>query len=97
MAKESHIFTKIRSNSQAQRLADALTGRGSTCEGRSISTVGALDSAGLGLRVTCAGCGESRDYRGVEMVEAFGAQTALVDLRDACAVCGSASVSRVPI
>lgn len=97
MANQSHIFTKIRSGSQAQQLADALNGRGRSEEGRSISTVGALRAAGMGLEVTCRVCGAHHVYHSAEMEQAFGVETALSDIRAPCHACGETALDRIPV
>lgn len=97
MPKQNHIFTKIRSGSQAERLAEALSRRNSVNSGKRISTVAALRDAGMGLRITCSSCGSTHTLSGNDMVKKLGASTELSSVRGACEDCGATAVSRVPV
>lgn len=96
MAKQNHIFTKIRTGSQAEMLAERLTRRQGDATGRRISTVAALAEARMGLHITCPACGADEYIQGEAMIARFGAATVLKDLRDPCA-CGSAILNRMPV
>lgn len=96
MAKQNHIFTKIRTGSQAEMLAERLTRRQGENTGRRISTVAALAAAGMGLRISCPACGADEHIQGDAMTARFGEETVLKDLRDPCA-CGSAILNRMPV
>lgn len=96
MSKQNHIFTKIRSGSQAEVLAEILSRRTDRKSGKTISTVADLAKAGMGLKVSCSGCGEATLFKGRGMKEKFGSETHLRDLRDPCESCGSMAVSRIP-
>ena len=95
MAKQNHIFTKIRAGSQAEKLAVRLSKRTDQKTGIKISTVSELDKAGMGLRITCTACGADEFYKGRKLKERFGATTELKEIKDPCA-CGSTAVSRIP-
>ena len=96
MTNQNHIFRKIRSGSRAEKLADRLSRRSAPSDGKSISTVGALDKAGLGLRVSCSDCGSDVTYAGKNMRDRFGATTPLKEISGPCG-CGSRAVSRIPV
>lgn len=95
MAKQNHIFTKIRTGSQAEKLAEQLSKRANQRPGKTISTISELDRAGMGLRVTCSDCGANVLYSGRKLKDRFGATTKLRDIKGPC-TCGSLAISRMP-
>jgi hypothetical protein len=95
MAKQNHIFTKIRAGSQAEMLANRLSKRADQKTGKTISTVSELEKYGMGLRITCTKCDADELVKGRKMKERFGASTELKEIKDPCA-CGSTAVSRIP-
>jgi len=97
MAKQNHIFRKIRKGSQAEKLADVLIDRPATSAGRSYNTVSALAGAGIGLKIACAACGHARVHTSDRIVRAFGAKTELKDIEAACSDCKSTAVSVLPV
>ena len=84
MSRENHIFKKIRTGSQAELLAEALIERPASSEVRRVGTAGALAAAGMGLRISCEGCGTSEEVAPDEVVRRFGAATPLARIRPAC-------------
>jgi hypothetical protein len=95
MAKQNHIFTKIRTGSQAEKLAEQLSNRTDQRPGKIISTISELERYGMGLRVTCTSCGANVLYTGRKLKDRFGATTKLCDIKEPCA-CGSSAVNRIP-
>lgn len=96
MARQNHIFTKIRTGSQAEKLANRLSRRMNQSTGRIISTVSELDKAGMALKLSCGTCGEEVTLAGRKLKTRFGSETLLQDIDDPC-TCGSRAVSRIPV
>jgi len=96
VARQNHIFRKIRAGSQAEKLAKQLMERGAGTSVKRISTIGALVSAGMGLRVNCVDCGAPEELGGDVLLERYGAECPLADVRPSCTACGSAKVETVP-
>ncbi len=94
MARQNHIFRKIRTGSQAEKLAIRLSGRAGQATGTTISTISELERAGMGLRVKCTSCDASTLYVGRKLKDRFGASTLLSEIKEPCE-CGAA-VSRLP-
>lgn len=96
MARQNHIFRKIRKGSQAEKLADVLIERPVSSKVRSFNTVDALAATGMGLKVTCTSCKTVSSYGASEIVATFGGDTPLVDVKPACASCSSAVTQAMP-
>lgn len=96
MAKQNHIFRKIRKGSQAEKLAEVLIDRPVSSAVRSLNTISALAEAGLGLKVECTACGETLVHSSDKLAKTFGAKTAVSEVRQPCAACGSEATSIIP-
>lgn len=95
--KQNHIFTRVRTGSQAERLAIALSGRREPKEVKQISTVSALVAAGMGLKICCSNCGSEKVLSGKDLEKACGEKTPLSKIEIGCAECDFAAVSRLPV
>ena len=96
MASENHILSRVRRGSQAESLVGILSKRQSSTSGKSISTIGALASAGMSLVNTCASCGFEETLRPSDILDRYSEQSALGDIEDVCPVCAGISFSRIP-
>lgn len=95
--KQNHIFTRVRAGSQAEKLAEALTERNGPTDGRQISTIAQLVSAGMALKIECMACKEAEVLAGKSLEKKAGKETSLRDVDIACGSCGSTAVSRLPV
>jgi hypothetical protein len=96
MAKQNHIFRKIRNGSQAQKLADMLIVRPTSSDIRHVATIGAMAERGMGMKMDCSACGHVEALKGDDMLRELGADTEVSKIERPCTACGSAAVSRLP-
>ncbi len=96
MAKQNHIFRKIRNGSQAQKLADMLIVRPKSSDIRHVVTVGGMVDRGMAMKMDCASCKHVETLKGDDLIEAVGAETLLSEISRPCTSCGSTAVSRLP-
>lgn len=95
--KQNHIFTRVRTGSQAERLAAALSERNEPQEVRQISTVSSLVASGMGLRISCGKCGCEETLCGDDLEKACGGKTPLSNVKIRCSNCEFEAVSRIPV
>lgn len=96
MAKQNHIFKKIRKGSQAEKLADVLIERPASSRARTISTVGMLAAYGMNLRISCTACPGEVLVTKDEMVDRFGEDTPLSEVKPGCAQCDCTALNVIP-
>jgi hypothetical protein len=96
MAKQNHIFRKIRTGSQAQKLADMLIVRPKSSDIRHMTTIADMVKHGMGMKMDCSACKHVEHLKGDDLIEAVGAETELSQISRECVACGSSAVSRFP-
>ena len=96
MARQNHIFRKIRVGSQAERLMDQLVERPESSRGISYDTVAKIADGEMALRVSCQDCGAKVVYAGEDLKAEFGADTSIRDVKPACSNCGSTATEVMP-
>lgn len=96
MARQNHIFRKIRKGSKAEELANVLIDRPVSSGVRHINTVGGMADRGMGLKISCTGCGKERMIKAEDCKKTFGADTPLGEVRPDCDACGETKTSVIP-
>jgi hypothetical protein len=96
MAKQNHIFKKIRKGSQAEKLADILIERPASSRTKTVNTVEQLAAYGMGLRISCTACSAEHVVTKDEMVQRFGAETPLNEVKPGCTECDCLAMNVIP-
>ena len=97
MARQNHIFRKIRKGSQAEELANVLVDRPASSGVRHINTVGGLAERGMGLKISCSQCDHEETHKPDACKKTFGATTPLAEVRPDCSACGEKKTSVMPV
>lgn len=93
-----HVFKRIHKGSGASRLIGDIIERADTGTGRTTQTLGKmLGDFGLDLSFSCVSCGHAWTPPAPELIESFGAEASLSEVRVPCPACGGAKVSAHPV
>lgn len=93
-----HVFKRIHKGSGPARLIGQILEHTDTNTGKSAQTLGnMITNLRMGLAMHCQGCGHEWRPAAEELLEAFGEESPLTDVRPACPQCQSAHVFAHPV
>lgn len=93
-----HVFKRIHKGSGPARLIGQILENSDTNTGKSAQTLGnMITNLRMGLAMHCQGCGHEWRPAASDLLEEFGEDAALSDIRKPCPHCQSAHVFAHPV